>query len=85
MAARTTDHNVHMMVITTMRESAFGMARAAANTAAMLRVPIPSAMTLRWFCFMPKPMRYVIRPIPTMNRVMERRANSPAVLSMPRP
>ena len=47
MAARTTDHNVHMMVITTMRGSAFGMARAAANTAATLRVPIPSAMTLR--------------------------------------
>ena len=47
MAARTTDHNVHMTVITTMRGSAFGMARAAASTAAMLRVPIPSAMTLR--------------------------------------
>ena len=43
MAARTTDHKVHMMVIVTMSGSAFGMASAAAKTAAMLRVPIPSA------------------------------------------
>jgi len=52
MAARTTDHNVHMMTIITMRGSAFGIARAAAKTAAMLRVPIPSDMTLRCACVM---------------------------------
>ena len=44
---KTTDHKVHMTVIVTISGSAFGMARAAANTAATLRVPIPSAMTLR--------------------------------------
>ena len=36
-----------MTIIVTMRGSPFGMASAAANTAAMLRVPIPRAMTLR--------------------------------------
>ena len=85
MAESTTDHKVYMMTIVTMRGSAFGMARAAAKTAAMLRVPIPSDMTLRSACFMPKPKRYVTRPIPTMNRVIERRAKPPAVSSIEEP
>ena len=40
-------------------------------------------MTLRWFCLMPKPTKYVIRPIPIMKMFMERKASSPAVSSIP--
>jgi hypothetical protein len=82
MAARTTDHSVHMMTIAVIHGSPLGMARTPASTAAMLRLPIPRHITLRSLCFRPKPKRYVIRPITSMKRVMEARAKLPAVSSI---
>jgi len=75
---------VHMMVMTTIRSSAFGIASAAANTAATLRVP-SQCHDASLILFQAKAKAIRDQAHPTMNRVIERRAKLPAVLSIPRP